>query len=122
MDKTFARCHRLTRTDEFSSVFGFRRAIRGKLLTVHYQPRPDGENGARLGLVIAKKFLRRAVDRNQLKRIVREQFRCLRGDIPAVDVVARLTVKSARIDRKLLADEVVALLERLPPRQSKAED
>ena len=122
MDKTFARCHRLTRTDEFSSVFGFRRAIRGKLLTVHYQPRPDGGNEARLGLVIAKKFLRRAVDRNQVKRIVREQFRCLRGDIPAVDVVARLTVKSARIDRKLLADEVVALLERLPPRQSKAEE
>ena len=122
MDKTFARCHRLTRTDEFSSVFGFRRAIRGKLLTVHYQPRPDGGNEARLGLVIAKKFLRRAVDRNQVKRIVREQFRCLRGDIPAVDVVARLTVKSARIDRKLLADEVVALLERLPPRQSKADE
>ena len=122
MGKTFARCHRLTRTDEFSSVFGFRRAIRGKLLTVHYQPRPDGENGARLGLVIAKKFLRRAVDRNQVKRIVREQFRCLRGDLPPVDVVARLTVKSARIDRKLLADEVVALLERLPPRQSKAEE
>lgn len=122
MDKTFARCHRLTRTDEFSSVFGFRRAIRGKLLTVHYQPRPDGENGARLGLVIAKKFLRRAVDRNQVKRIVREQFRCLRGGLPAVDVVARLTVKSTRIDRKLLADEVVALLERLPPRQSKAEE
>lgn len=122
MDKTFARCHRLTRTDEFSSVFGFRRAIRGKLLTVHYQPRPDGGNEARLGLVIAKKFLRRAVDRNQVKRIVREQFRCLRGDLPAVDIVARLTVKSARIDRKLLADEVVALLERLPPRQSKAEE
>jgi len=122
VDKTFARCHRLTRTDEFSSVFGFRRAIRGKLLTVHYQPRPDGENEARLGLVIAKKFLRRGVDRNQVKRIVREQFRCLRGDLPAVDVVARLTVKSARIDRKLLADEVVALLERLPPRQSKADE
>ena len=122
MDKTFARRHRLTRTDEFSSVFGFRRAIRGKLLTVHYQPRSDGENGARLGLVIAKKFLRRAVDRNQVKRIVREQFRCLWGGLPAVDVVARLTVKSARIDRKLLADEVVALLERLPPRQSKAEE
>ncbi len=122
MDKTFARCHRLTRTDEFSSVFGFRRAIRGKFLAVHYRLRPDGENGARLGLVIAKKFLRRAVDRNQVKRIVREQFRCLRDGLPAVDVVARLTVKSARIDRKLLADEVVALLERLPPGQSKAEE
>ena len=113
MDQTFARCHRLTRTDEFSSVFGFRRAIRGKLLTVHYQPRPDGENGARLGLVVGKKFLRRAVDRNQVKRIIREQFRCLRGRLPALDLVVRLTVKSAAIDAKLLAAEVIVLLNRL---------
>ena len=121
MDQAFARCHRLTRTDEFSSVFGFRRAIRGKLLTVHYQPRPDGENGARLGLVVGKKFLRRAVDRNQVKRIIREQFRCLRGRLPALDLVVRLTVKSASIDRKLLAAEVIVLLNRLPQSRPKVE-
>lgn len=121
MDQTFARCHRLTRTDEFSSVFGFRRAIRGKLLTVHYQPRPDGENGARLGLVVGKKFLRRAVDRNQVKRIIREQFRCLRGRLPALDLVVRLTVKSASIDRKLLAAEVIVLLNRLQQSRPKVE-
>lgn len=113
VDKTFARWHRLTRTDEFSSVFDFRRAIRGKLLTVHYRPRPDGENGARLGLVIGKKFVRRAVDRNQVKRVVRERFRCLRGDLPAVDVVVRLMVKSPRIDRKMLDADALALLEKL---------
>ena len=121
MARTFARCHRLTRTDEFSSVFGFRRAIRGKLLTVHYQPRPDGENGARLGLVVGKKFLRRAVDRNQVKRIIREQFRCLRGRLPALDLVVRLTVKSASIDRKLLAAEVIVLLNRLQQSRPKVE-
>lgn len=113
MDQTFARCHRLTRTDEFSSVFGFRRAIRGKWLTVHYQPRPDGDNGARLGLVVAKKYLKRAVDRNHFKRIIREQFRCLRGDLPALDLVVRLTVKSASVDRKLLAAEAIVLFNRL---------
>jgi ribonuclease P protein component len=113
VDQTFARCHRLTRTDEFSSVFGFRRAIRGKWLTVHYQPRPDGDNGARLGLVVAKKYLKRAVDRNHFKRIIREQFRCLRGDLPALDLVVRLTVKSASVDRKLLAAEAIVLFNRL---------
>jgi len=113
VDQTFARCHRLTKTDEFSSVFGFRRAIRGKLLTVHYQPRPDSGNGARLGLVVAKKYLKRAVDRNHVKRIIREQFRCLRGGLPALDLVVRLTVKSAAIDPKLLAAEVIVLLNRL---------
>ncbi len=63
--------------------------------------------------MVAKKFLGRAVDRNHVKRIIREQFRCLRGDLPALDVVVRLTVKSASIDRKLLADDVVFLLNRL---------
>lgn len=80
---------------------------------MHYRPRPDGENGARLGLVIGKKFVRRAVDRNQVKRVVRERFRCLRGDLPAVDVVVRLMVKSPRIDRKMLAADALALLEKL---------
>jgi len=120
--KTFARCHRLTRTDEFSSVFGFRRAIRGSLLTLHYRPRPEGGNGARLGVVVAKKLLRRAVDRNRFKRIIRERFRCQRDDLPAVDLVVRLTVKPIAFDRKLLADDFVALLARLPRRQPRAEE
>jgi hypothetical protein len=42
VNQCFARRYRLTKTDEFSSVFGFRRAIRGKLLMLHYQPRPEG--------------------------------------------------------------------------------
>src|SRR5574343_358209 len=50
VDQTFARRYRLTKTDEFSSVFGFRRAIRGQWLMLHYQPRSDGS--ARLGLVV----------------------------------------------------------------------
>ena len=82
-------------------------------LDVYKRQRPDGENGARLGLVIGKKFVRRAVDRNQVKRVVRERFRCLRGDLPAVDVVVRLMVKSPRMDRKMLAADALALLEKL---------
>ena len=119
MDKTFARCHRLTRTDEFSSVFGFRRAIRGKLLTIHYQPRPADASEARLGVVVGKKVLARAVDRNRCKRILRERFRCLRADLPAVDLVARLAVKPLRLDRKMLADDFVSLLEKLDAGQPK---
>ena len=119
MAKTFARRHRLTKTDEFSSVFGFRRAIRGRLLTLHYQPRPDGQTEARIGIVVGKKVLRRAVDRNKLKRIIREHFRSLQVDLPAVDLVVRLAVKSTRLDGKMLADDFITLLERLPQRRSK---
>ncbi len=113
MEQTFARRYRLTKTDEFSSVFGFRRAIRGKLLMLHYQPRPDGLTEARLGVVVGKKMLKRAVDRNRVKRIVREQFRRERPSLPVCDLIVRLAVKPVPLDGKLVADDFLALLEKL---------
>lgn len=80
---------------------------------LHYQPRPDGMNDARLGVVVGKKLLKRAVDRNRLKRIVREQFRLLRKDLPAVDLIVRLAVKAAPLDGRLIAADFLALLEKL---------
>jgi ribonuclease P protein component len=94
----FPRRYRLTKTDEFSSVFGFRRALRGERFLLHYgSGRPAGES-ARLGLVIGKKFLKRAVGRNLVKRIIREQFRLLRPELPACDVIVRLSVKLAKAE------------------------
>ncbi len=113
MDRCFARRYRLTKTDEFSSVFGFRRAIRGKLLMLHYQPRPAGQVSARLGLVVGKKLLKKAVDRNCLKRIVREQFRLQRSGLPACDLIVRLMVKAAPLDRSAVAADFAELLARL---------
>jgi ribonuclease P protein component len=113
VDQTFARRYRLTRTDEFSSVFGFRRAIRGSLLTLHYQPRAAGLHDARLGLVIGKKLLKRAVDRNRARRVIREQFRRQRSQLPACDLVVRLAAKPDPFDGKFLAADLLSLLVRL---------
>ncbi|MDZ4314260.1 MAG: ribonuclease P protein component [Azonexus sp.] len=122
MEQTFARRYRLTKTDEFSSVFGFRKAIRGKLLMLHYQPRSAEFTEARLGLVVGKKQLKRSVDRNRVKRIIREQFRCLRSTLPACDFVVRLAVKPGKLDNKLLVGDFVALLEKLRRPKPKREN
>ncbi|HMT81637.1 MAG TPA: ribonuclease P protein component [Azonexus sp.] len=113
MEQTFARRYRLTKTDEFSSVFGFRRAIRGKLLMLHYQPRPEGNTEARLGVVVAKKLLKRAVDRNRVKRVVREQFRLHRATLPGIDLVVRLATKPISLEGAQLAADFLALLDKL---------
>lgn len=47
--------------------------------------------GARLGLVIPKRLARRAVLRNQIKRLAREAFRQVLPELPAMDLVLRLT-------------------------------
>lgn len=118
MDASFARRYRLTKTDEYSSVFGFRKAIRGTWLMLHYQPRPAGQVEPRLGLVVGKKLLKRAVDRNRLKRVVRERFRLRRSALPVCDLIVRLAVKPRPFDGKLIAEDFSGLLDRLSrPRQ-----
>lgn len=42
---------------------------------------------ARLGLAISKKAVRRAVDRNRIKRVVRESFRLHQHTLGALDIV-----------------------------------
>jgi ribonuclease P protein component len=46
-------------------------------------------NGPRLGLVVGKRFAPRAVDRNRIRRVVRESFRRRRADLPALDIVVQ---------------------------------
>jgi len=116
VSQPFARSQRLTRTDEFSSVFGFRRAIRGQWLMLHYQPREQPTSGARLGMVIGKKLLRRAVDRNRVKRCIREGFRLRRTALPACDLIVRLIARPAPVDGKAIAGDLQVLLDKLTGR------
>ena len=110
----FPRHHRLTKTDDFSSVFGFGRAIRSTHFLLHYGPCGSGQSkGARLGLGMAKRYLRRSVDRNLVKRLVREAFRTQRSGLPSRDLIVRLVVKPGLpIDRRALAGEIQKLLEK----------
>lgn len=52
--------------------------------------RSSGEAYPRLGLAISKKALKRAVDRNRVKRVVRDSFRRHQSKLPPVDLVVML--------------------------------
>lgn len=87
----FTKKAKLIKTDEFSSVFNFRKRISAKYLAVHYQPNQIGN--ARLGLVVGKKVAKRAVDRNYMRRVLREFFRIQQYEINHVDLVIRVQKK-----------------------------
>ena len=111
---SYPRRYRLTKTDEFSSVFGFRKALRSPHFLLHWRTRSVAEaQYPRLGLVVAKKLLPRAVDRNLIRRLTREHFRLLRQGLPARDLILRLANRPAELDRKLLAAEIRGLLGKL---------
>lgn len=111
-EQSFLPVYRLRKTDEYSSVFAFRRVIRGRYFTCHYRP-AEGQS-ARLGVVVAKKLVRRAVVRNMIKRIAREQFRLCRSGLPRHDLIIRVTSKVAGVSRAQLREEILQLLARLP--------
>ncbi|EXI85577.1 MAG: Ribonuclease P protein component [Candidatus Accumulibacter sp. BA-94] len=104
----------MVRAGEYASVLAFRRALKSRHFLLHYRPREAVDAaGARLGLVVAKRFLRRSVDRNMLRRLAREQFRLLRANLSSCDLVLRLAAKPSALDRKALAEEIRRLLRKL---------
>lgn len=48
---------------------------------------PGGALQARLGLAVSRRCARKAVDRNRLKRVIRESFRQHQHRLPAFDIV-----------------------------------
>ena len=83
---------------------------------LHYQPRAEGAAGPRIGLVVGKKLLKRAVDRNCVKRCVREHFRRHRLHLPPCDLIVRLVARPAPLEGKALAADFQGLLEKLRQR------
>lgn len=70
----------------------------------------------RLGLAISRRQARRAVDRNRLKRIVRESFRRHAARLPPVDVVVMARTGVAERPNAALASSLEAHWRRLAER------
>ena len=84
-NSAFPKSARLLSPRDFQRVFKGANRSSDRFFTVLF--RNNGTGLSRLGLAISKKQLKRAVDRNLVKRLVRESFRTHRGGLRGVDVV-----------------------------------
>lgn len=82
---SFPRTVRLTRGSEFRQVFEHGKRLHTTSFNLRAMSNHLGS--ARLGMAIAKKTLRRAHERNRIRRLVRESFRTHHVTLPAVDIV-----------------------------------
>jgi|SRR5690606_31759267 len=85
-DFPFRKSSRLLSGHEFQRIFAqasYKISHRYLLILA----RPNGLKWPRLGLVIGKRNVRRAVERNRIKRHIRETFRLRQHSLPAVDAI-----------------------------------
>lgn len=91
----FRRTQRLLKSADFQSVFDQPYRSSDRFFTV--LARRNQLSWGRLGLAIARKQVRQAVDRNRLKRLARESFRLDSQSVVGLDciVLARKGVAEA---------------------------
>ena len=77
---------------------------------------------ARLGLAISNKHARRAVDRNRLKRLVRESFRIHKEFLPGIDVVVLAKRETYRATNPVLKNSLADLWKSVHRKFSLTED
>jgi len=100
----FSKCARLLKPAEFSRVFD--QAIRSSDGLFIILARLNGKQSPRLGLAISKKNARLAVDRNRIKRIIRESFRHNLSRLPSADYVIMARPVTKTLTNRALFDSL----------------
>jgi ribonuclease P protein component len=104
---------RIRRAGDFAVLRQASGRFGGRCFSVRYRQNEVGH--ARLGLAISKRVSKRAVDRNRIKRLVRESFRRARHALPPVDLMVMAREQACTLPGSVLLAELDALWRRLPP-------
>jgi ribonuclease P protein component len=116
--EAFPKTARLLSARDYKPVFDHSRyKVSNKhflfLATASHARRP------RIGLVIAKKHISKAVQRNRLKRALREAFRLRQANIPMIDIVVLARKDADKLPPLELRSIINKLIDDLITREAK---
>ena len=119
---SFPKSLRLLTPRDFKQVFDAA-ALKVSTKEVLILARNNQLDHARLGLVIAKKHVRRATARNRIKRIIRETFRhqqhLFEGPAAGLDVVILARGGLDRLDNTVMHEQLSSLWRQLQRKASR---
>jgi ribonuclease P protein component len=101
----------LRKTDEFSSVFNFKKRFFSSFLVIHYVSTQVSQ--PRVGFVVAKKVAKLAVDRNYMRRVLRELCRQELSVLSNVDLVIQVQKPFKSSDFMQLKQDIVILFAKI---------
>jgi ribonuclease P protein component len=103
----FSRKYRLTSRSDFQAVFAKPSKTAFKYLLA--LSTPNSLSHARIGIIVSKNRLRRAVDRNQFRRIIRESFRQRESTLKGLDIIVLLRSEWSPLCKKTLRNDTEQL-------------
>ena len=104
---------RLKSPGQFSSVFKAANRKGGRFFTL-FILRRDDNLVPRLGVAVAKRFFKRAHERNRLKRLVRENFRIHKETLVGLDVVIVMKKEASLCTNREFSDSLRHAWSKLP--------
>ncbi len=119
----FPRSARLLTAGDYSQVFKQNKRYSDNFWTILV--RREDSRPTRLGLAIAKKRAKRAVDRNKLKRVVREAFRYQQSTLAGLEMVVMnrdAATKASTAELRVSIDALFVKMRAGLPRQRRAPD
>jgi ribonuclease P protein component len=108
------RGHRLTDKPQFDLVH--REGTRASDERFMVIARPNGLGHPRLGMAVGLRVAGNAVNRNRIRRVVREVFRTLQLELPSVDLVFNARPAAGQSSNRDLVASVTALCDRIRQR------
>ena len=112
----FPRQCKLRRKQDFDAVFAEASKVSYKYLLLLFRPKsflassPDSaleiNNEPRLGLVISKQRVRKAVDRNHVRRIIRESFRHHKALLTGLDLIVLIRSQGNFLENASLREDI----------------
>jgi ribonuclease P protein component len=107
----FARPARLLKRAEFDAVFASRLRHTSRFFIAHICENPVGH--PRLGFAISARSTPTSVERNRIKRRMREAFRRQYTQLGAIDIVIRANSGTAAIEKSIMHTDIQKLWKRL---------
>lgn len=120
VSRSFGRDKRLLKSRQFAAVFD---SPTGKApgKCVLLLARDNGLDHPRLGLVIGKKSVKLAVERNRLKRLIRDSFRLHQEMLAGLDIVMVARKGLGDLDNPELHQQFAKLWKRLARNRPRTE-
>ncbi|SET68619.1 ribonuclease P protein component [Thalassotalea agarivorans] len=113
----FSRESRLLTPEHFSNVFKNPSRFGSSHFTILVTQNENNIN--RLGLAIAKKRVKLAVQRNRVKRIIRESYRLNQHKLPHIDMVVMVKSGIDQLENQQIEQQLAYIWRKIKRRQPK---